>query len=124
LILVYKYEWSQEAQEDSIETYWKFGGNRSNGKKLETKQISERYHVFQPNNNTSTYVVQREPYWSSLWKQDESQQSKADHGSCIQEVTDTFGVESYEGSVDSYTDDTWQIVKSKKSHGWEITFLH
>jgi hypothetical protein len=29
------------------------------GKKLETKQIGEKFHVFQPINNTSTDVAQR-----------------------------------------------------------------
>jgi hypothetical protein len=36
--------------------------------------------------------------------------------SCIQDTVSTNGVESYKGTVNSYTDGTWQIVKSKKSH--------
>jgi hypothetical protein len=32
-------------------------------------------------------------------------------------LADTVGVEYYEEPVDSYIDGTWQIVKSKKSHG-------
>ena len=36
--------------------------------------------------------------------------------SCVKDPDPTNGVESHKGTVDSYTDGTWQIVKSKKSH--------
>jgi hypothetical protein len=81
-------------------------------KKLETKQISEDYHVFQPVNNNSTYVVQRN-YIEAPCESSIESQGKVKHGSCIQDLTDR----SYKEAADSYTDGTWQIVKSKKSHG-------
>jgi hypothetical protein len=43
--------------------------------------------------------------------------SKVEHESCIQELKDTIDVGSYKEPGDSYADGTWQIVKSKKSHG-------
>jgi hypothetical protein len=46
---------------------------------------------------------------------------KVEHGSYIQKLADTIGVESFEGSIDSYTDGTWQIVKSKESK-WRYHF--
>jgi hypothetical protein len=71
------------------------------GKKLETKQISEKYDVFQPIINTSTYMVQRNHIEAPCESRIESQ-GKAEHGSCIQELKDTIAVRSYEEPVDSY----------------------
>jgi hypothetical protein len=99
------------------------GAIAQKGKKLETKQISEKHGVFQPIINTSTYMVQRNHIEDSCVSRIESQ-GKVEHESCIQEhessiqdLTDTIAVGSYEEPVDSYADGTWQIVKSKKSHG-------
>jgi hypothetical protein len=41
---------------------------------------------------------------------------KTGNGSCMQAHVDAICVESYEGSVDSYADGSWQIVNSKNSH--------
>jgi hypothetical protein len=60
-------------------------------KKLETKQISEKYHVFQQVNNNSTYVVQRNHIEAPSESRFESQ-GKVEDGSCIQELTDTIVV--------------------------------
>jgi hypothetical protein len=75
------------------------------GKKLETKQNSEKYHVFQPIINTSTYMVQRNHVEAPCESRVESK-GKVEHGSCIQELKDTIGVESYKGSANSYIDGT------------------
>jgi hypothetical protein len=92
------------------------------GKKLETKQTSEKYDVFQPIINTSTYMVQRihveDPCVSRIESQGKVEHESCiqEHESCMQELKDTIAVGSYEEPVDSYADGTWQIVKSKKSH--------
>jgi hypothetical protein len=87
------------------------------------RERSEKYDVSQPIINTSTYLVQRNHIEDSSVSRIESQ-GKAEHESCIQEhescmqeLKDTIAVGSYEEPVDSYADGTWQIVKSKKSHG-------
>jgi hypothetical protein len=60
-------------------------------KKLETKQISEKYHVFQQANNNSTCVAKRNHIEAPCESRIESQ-GKVEHGCCIQELTDTIAV--------------------------------
>jgi hypothetical protein len=58
------------------------GAIAQKGNKLETKQISEKYDVFQPIINTSTYMVQRNHIEAPCESRIESQ-GKVEHGSCI-----------------------------------------
>jgi hypothetical protein len=92
------------------------GAIAQKGKNLETKQIRKKYDVFQPIINTSTYMVQRN-HIEALCDHRTESQGKVEHGCCIQELKNTVVVGSYKEAVDSYADGTWQIVKSKKSHG-------
>jgi hypothetical protein len=84
------------------------GAIAQKGKKLETKQISEKYDVFQPIINTFTYMVQRNHIEAPCEIRIESQ-GNVEHGSCIQELKDTIAVGSCEEPVDSYADGTWQL---------------
>jgi hypothetical protein len=106
----------KQLKKTQLERTENLGAIAQKEKKLETKPISEKYHVFQPVNNNSTCAVQRNHIEAPCESRIESQ-GKIEHGSCIQELTDTIGVGSYEDSVHSYADGTCQIVKSKKSQG-------
>jgi hypothetical protein len=61
--------------------------------------------------NQIAYMVQRNHIEASCESRIESQ-GKDEHGLCLQELTDTIAVRSYEDPIDSYGDGTWQIVKS------------
>jgi hypothetical protein len=70
------------------------GAIAQKGKTLERKQIGEKCDVFQAIITTSTYMVQRNHIEAPCVSRIESQ-GKVEHESCIQAVTDTIAVGSY-----------------------------
>jgi hypothetical protein len=80
------YRVSSSGQDIQLEHTENLGAIAHKGKKEETKQSREKYQVFQPINNTSTYVVQRNHTEAPFESWIESQ-GKVEHGSCIHELS-------------------------------------